>query len=102
MFQGTQDFDLDAMPALTPLRATTPMPQLDFVSYPVLFQPQHHDFTAPAQSPTDFAMHAEQLRQSLEQAGLVSCPASPRFEPCTPATPMVPFMGHVGGTVSSA
>lgn len=98
------DLTLDALPALTPLRATTPVPQhFDLGNLPSSDELRSYDFSSTTQSPNDFATHADQLRQSLEQAGLVSCPASPRFaQQYTPIqTPMVPFMGHAATAPNS-
>lgn len=94
MFHVAPPFDIETLPSLTPLRATTPTADFSFGQLPLPTDQQEY-WTPPIASQFDFSVHAEQLRVSLDNAGLMSCPSSPRREKRMAMTPMIPFMGHV-------
>jgi hypothetical protein len=100
MFHVAPPFDIETLPSLTPLRATTPTADFSFGQIPLPTDQQEY-WTSPNASQFDFSVHAEQLRVSLDNAGLMSCPSSPRGEKRMAMTPMIPFMGHVSVALGS-
>jgi hypothetical protein len=91
-------FRVEDLQALTPLRSTTPDPA--HPNFGHHFQDSLAKLAHSTSHAVDMVAHAQQLRLSLDVAGMVSCPASPRQTSQIQSTNIQPFMGHVSDRTS--